>query len=48
MERGAPPLPALEMIHESPWLNLMLYPAFGTSSNGTPGIWTRDLSGLIN
>jgi len=24
--RGAPPLPPLEMIHESPWLNLMLYP----------------------
>jgi hypothetical protein len=28
--------------------NLMLYPAFGTSTNGTPGIWTRDLSGLVN
>ena len=27
VERGAPPLPGLEMIHESPWLNLMLYPA---------------------
>jgi MGT family glycosyltransferase len=27
VERGAPPLPELEMIHESPWLNLMLYPA---------------------
>jgi MGT family glycosyltransferase len=25
-ERGAPPLPQLEMIDESPWLNLMLYP----------------------
>ncbi len=25
-QRGAPPLPELEMIHESPWLNLMLYP----------------------
>jgi MGT family glycosyltransferase len=25
-ERGAPPLPELEMIHQSPWLNLMLYP----------------------
>jgi MGT family glycosyltransferase len=25
--RGAPPLPELEMIHESPWLNLMIYPA---------------------
>jgi MGT family glycosyltransferase len=27
VERGAPALPELEMIHESPWLNLMLYPA---------------------
>jgi UDP:flavonoid glycosyltransferase YjiC (YdhE family) len=27
VERGAPPLPGLEMIHESPWLNLMVYPA---------------------
>jgi MGT family glycosyltransferase len=27
VERGASPLPELEMIHESPWLNLMLYPA---------------------
>ena len=27
VDRGAPPLPELEMIHESPWLNLMLYPA---------------------
>ena len=27
VERGAPPLPRLEMIHESPWLNLTLYPA---------------------
>ncbi len=26
VERGAPPLPELEMIHESPWLNVMLYP----------------------
>jgi MGT family glycosyltransferase len=26
VERGAPPLPELEMIHESPWLNLLLYP----------------------
>ena len=25
-ERGAPPLPAGEMIHTSPWLNLYLYP----------------------
>jgi MGT family glycosyltransferase len=27
IERGAPALPELEMIHESPWLNLTLYPA---------------------
>jgi len=26
-ERGCPPLPALEFIHESPALNLYLYPA---------------------
>jgi MGT family glycosyltransferase len=26
VDRGAPPLPELEMIHESPWLNLLLYP----------------------
>jgi MGT family glycosyltransferase len=26
VERGAPPLPAIDMIHESPWLNLYLYP----------------------
>jgi MGT family glycosyltransferase len=25
-ERGAPPLPELEFIHESPWLNLYVYP----------------------
>ena len=25
-ERGAPPLPELEFVHESPWLNLYLYP----------------------
>jgi MGT family glycosyltransferase len=24
--RGAPPLPGIELIHESPWLNLTLYP----------------------
>lgn len=28
--------------------NIMIYPSFGTSSNGTPGIWTRDLSGLVD
>ena len=26
VERGAPPLPGIDMIHESPWLNLSLYP----------------------
>jgi MGT family glycosyltransferase len=26
VERGAPPLPGLEMIHDSPWLNLYLFP----------------------
>ena len=26
VERGAPPLPELEMIHESPWLDLTLFP----------------------
>ena len=26
IERGGPPLPELEFIHESPWLNLTLYP----------------------
>jgi MGT family glycosyltransferase len=26
LERGAPRLPDLEMIHESPWLNLLVYP----------------------
>jgi MGT family glycosyltransferase len=26
VERGAPPLPEVEFIHESPWLNLYLYP----------------------
>ncbi|HTU31160.1 MAG TPA: nucleotide disphospho-sugar-binding domain-containing protein [Solirubrobacteraceae bacterium] len=25
-ERGAPPLPGIEMIHESPWLNIALFP----------------------
>ena len=27
VERGAPPLPKVEFIHESPWLNLYLYPS---------------------
>jgi hypothetical protein len=28
--------------------NLMIYLAWGTSSNNTPGIFTRDLNGLLN
>jgi MGT family glycosyltransferase len=40
-ERGAPPLPDLQMIHESPWLNLMLYPAEldYVRSRALPGTW---------
>ncbi len=26
VQRGAPPLPGIDLIHESPWLNLALYP----------------------
>ncbi len=26
-EHGAPPLPELEFVHDSPWLNLYLFPA---------------------
>ncbi len=36
VERGAPPLDALEMIHESPWLNLMLYPGELDYRRSTP------------
>jgi MGT family glycosyltransferase len=36
IERGAPPLPELEMIHESPWLNLMHYPAELDYRRGRP------------
>jgi len=36
VERGAPPLQGLEMIHESPWLNLMLYPAELDYPRGRP------------
>ena len=36
VDRGAPPLPALEMIHESPWLNLTLYPAELDYRRGRP------------
>jgi hypothetical protein len=28
--------------------NTMFYPAWGTSTNNTPGVWTRDLSGVVN
>ena len=36
VERGAPPLPELELIHESPWLNLTLYPAELDYPRGRP------------
>ena len=36
VERGAPPLPELEMIHASPWLNLTLYPAELDYRRGRP------------
>jgi UDP:flavonoid glycosyltransferase YjiC (YdhE family) len=36
VERGAPPLPELEMIHESPWLNLLLYPSELDYPRGRP------------
>jgi MGT family glycosyltransferase len=41
VERGAPPLPDLEMIHESPWLDLMLYPREldYRRSRALPPIW---------
>jgi MGT family glycosyltransferase len=35
-ERGAPPLPALDFMHESPWLNLSLYPAEVDSARANP------------
>src|SRR5207244_11816327 len=40
---GAPPLPDLEFIHESPWLNLYLYPAEADYSRSRPlaGTWHR-------
>ncbi|HEU4656961.1 MAG TPA: glycosyltransferase [Capillimicrobium sp.] len=42
-ERGAPPLPDLEFIHESPWLNLWLYPAEVDYARERPlnGTWQR-------
>lgn len=33
---GAPPLPGVELIHESPWLNLYLYPAELDYPRGRP------------
>jgi MGT family glycosyltransferase len=36
VERGAPPLPELDFIHESPWLNLTLYPAELDYPRGRP------------
>jgi MGT family glycosyltransferase len=43
VQRGAPPLPELEMIHESPWLNLTLYPAELDYPRGRPlaATWHR-------
>jgi MGT family glycosyltransferase len=40
-ERGAPPLPELEFIHASPWLNLYLYPAEVDYARARPlaGAW---------
>src|SRR4051812_20096621 len=40
-ERGAPPLPELEFMHESPWLNLTLYPdeADYRRSRALDGTW---------
>jgi MGT family glycosyltransferase len=42
-ERGAPPLPELEFIHESPFLNLYLYPAEADyrRSQPLPEAWHR-------
>jgi MGT family glycosyltransferase len=41
VERGAPPLPADEFIHESAWLNLYLYPDMVDYERATPldGRW---------
>jgi MGT family glycosyltransferase len=36
VERGAPPLAGLEFIHESPWLNLYLYPDELDYARGRP------------
>ena len=36
VEHGAPPLPELEFVHESPWLNLYLYPEEADYARSTP------------
>ncbi len=36
VEHGAPPLPGIDMIHESPWLNLYLYPQELDYPRGVP------------
>ncbi len=36
VQRGAPPLPDLQMIHDSPWLNLYLFPAELDYPRGRP------------
>jgi MGT family glycosyltransferase len=42
VERGAPPLPGIEFIHESPFLNLYLYPADADYERSRPlGPWAR-------
>ena len=43
LERGAPPLPAGEFIHESPFLNLYLYPPEADYERSVPvaGTWQR-------
>ena len=28
--------------------NLLIYPSFNDNASGTPGIYSRDLSGLVN
>ena len=42
-EQGAPGLPELEFIHQSPWANLYLYPEEADYARATPldGSWTR-------
>jgi MGT family glycosyltransferase len=42
-DSGAPPLPDLEFIHESPWLNLYIYPAEADYERAHPpvGPWQR-------